>query len=103
MLPLLLWRTVRVTMQIRNDFFQNPVCCRFQADTARLAVVNPRKWSLRRSVARNTSGGSRSAATCRVAGRNVRHCAPESDDAQKLSAYRSWTSANKLTRTLISD
>ena len=37
-------------MRIRNEFFQNPVCHRFEADAERLTAMNPRKWSFCRSV-----------------------------------------------------
>src|SRR5258708_445271 len=35
-------------MRIKNEFFQIPVCHRFEADAGRLVVVNPRKWSFYR-------------------------------------------------------
>ena len=37
-------------MRIRNEFFQNPVCHRFEADAERLAAMKPIKWSFYRSV-----------------------------------------------------
>src|SRR5260221_613833 len=37
-------------MRIKNEFFQIPVCHRFEADAGRLVVVNPRKWSFYRSA-----------------------------------------------------
>jgi predicted DNA-binding transcriptional regulator YafY len=41
-------------MRIRNEFFQNPVCHRFEVDAERLAAMNPRKWSFYRSAAVKT-------------------------------------------------
>jgi predicted DNA-binding transcriptional regulator YafY len=37
-------------MRIRNEFFQNPVCHRFEADAERLAAMNSRKGSFYRSA-----------------------------------------------------